>query len=205
MATGFNSREIEKFDVEEFSEFLQQDFDEDVAEAFKKNKINGALFILMNETQLASIVPAIGDIIRLKQLQTSIATVNKDISSPVITNTVSKLQLTITYLTLQISSTSPSTTPSSSSWHVNFVVPEKFSTATNNGLKSGNRLEITNRMRDEIINSLSGSILTYTMRPTPEQYTAICVKLVKRYPILEDTYGDGEIKIVSKYNACTYI
>ena len=68
---------------------------------------------------------------------------------------------------------------------------------TNCALHSGNRLEITDRVRDEIVSSLAASILKYTMKPSPQQYTFVCTKLVETYPILKDIYGKEGIKIVS--------
>ena len=70
---------------------------------------------------------------------------------------------------------------------------------TTTALQSGNRLEVTARVRDEIISSLATSILKFTIRPTPEQYTYICTKPVETYPILEDMCGIGTVKIVSVY------
>ena len=67
-------------------------------------------------------------------------------------------------------------------------IPTNFSTMTNCALHSGNRLEISDCVRDEIVSSLAASILKYTMKPSPQQYTFICTKLVEKYPILEDNY-----------------
>ena len=78
-------------------------------------------------------------------------------------------------------------------------MPTTFSVMTNAALESGDRLEITDRVRDEIVSSLANSILKFTMRPTPEQYTCVCTKLVETYPVLEDSCGIGSVKIVGTY------
>ena len=80
MAVGFDVKELQHLTVEEFSEFLETRFDDEVAGAFYKNKISGEIFLLMTENQITSIVPAIGDVIKLRQLQASCSSVY---SSPV--------------------------------------------------------------------------------------------------------------------------
>lgn len=72
-------KDLTSMDVEELAEYLELDlhFDFEVAEAFKKNKINGAVFPLMNADQLKSLVPAIGDLIMLQKLQGSVQPANK--------------------------------------------------------------------------------------------------------------------------------
>ena len=69
MACGFNIKELGSLSVCEFAEFLGTKFDEEVVEAFRRNKISGSIFQLMSEEQITSLVTAIGDIIELQQLQ----------------------------------------------------------------------------------------------------------------------------------------
>jgi hypothetical protein len=88
--------------------------------------------------------------------------------------------------TEQISEGYGDNTPqSSSNWHNDFKIPDKFSLQTNQALLSGDRSKITPKMRDEIINSLSGVILQFTITPTPEQYTVVCIKLIQKFPIFK--------------------
>ena len=68
---------------------------------------------------------------------------------------------------------------------------------TNCTLHFGNRLEISDCVQDEIVSSLAASILKYTMKPSPQQYTFVCTKLVETYPILEDNYGKEGVKTVN--------
>ena len=93
----------------------------------------------------------------------------------------------------------------SENWHNTFDIPEMFSTMTNRAIQSGDRLNITDRMRDEIIRSLSSAMLQYTITPTPEQYTTACKRLIEKFPILEDVCGKGNLKFVrlSKYTIYT--
>ena len=68
---------------------------------------------------------------------------------------------------------------------------------TNCAIHSGNRLKISDHVRDEIVSSLAASILKYTIKLSPQQYTFVCTKLVETYPILEDNYGKEGVKFVS--------
>lgn len=85
-----------------------------------------------------------------------------------------------------------------SNWHLNFEIPSTFSMATNDVLSKGNKLEITDQIRNEIVSSLATSILKFTMTPTSDQYTRVCYKLIESYPILEDPSfgGKSTVKIV---------
>lgn len=67
---------IPTFSVEEFSSFLAEGFDEDVADTFEKNKISGSLFLKLSEDQLGRMVEAIGDVVNLKLLQGRVQDIN---------------------------------------------------------------------------------------------------------------------------------
>ena len=69
MATSPDVKELQCLSVSEFSEFLATKFDDDVVQAFEKNKISGSVFLLMTDNKIGSLVPAIGDVILLQQLQ----------------------------------------------------------------------------------------------------------------------------------------
>ena len=62
-------KELQCLSVSEFSEFLATKFDDDIVQAFEKNKISASVFLLMTDNQIGSLVPAIGDVILLHQLQ----------------------------------------------------------------------------------------------------------------------------------------
>ena len=66
MAENPEVKEVESLTV---SEFLETKVDQEVVETLEKNKISGSIFLLMSDQQLSSLVPAIGDLISLQQLQ----------------------------------------------------------------------------------------------------------------------------------------
>lgn len=54
--------------IAEFADYLSTKFDQDVVDIMK-NKISGATFLKLSERQLENIVPAVGDVIELRELQ----------------------------------------------------------------------------------------------------------------------------------------
>ena len=63
------------------------------------------------------------------------------------------------------------------------MIPTRFSVDTMTVLKEG---VLTSKARDEIITSLSTLIMVHTMRPTPDDYTTVCRRLVEKHPRLKD-------------------
>ena len=56
---------------------------------------------------------------------------------------------------------------------------------------------VSSRARHEVIKVLRTYITAYTIRPSSEQYTTVCRKLITKYPKLEDT--EGKSQIVSEF------
>ena len=81
-------------------------------------------------------------------------------------------------------------------WHIRFTTPDlrSFSHHVKDAVTTG---VITARARKEIIQVLRTYITAHTIRPTSEQYTTVCRKLVEKYPSLKDT--KGTTKYVSFY------
>ena len=52
---------------------------------------------------------------------------------------------------------------------------------------------ITKSVRCEIGEILSHRVYSVTEYPTSAEYTAICVALITKYPVLADTYGNGYV------------
>ena len=50
---------------------------------------------------------------------------------------------------------------------------------------------LSQKARDEIVNSLSTLILVHTIRPTSEDYNTVCSRLVKKHAVLKDHIGSG--------------
>lgn len=74
MATSVEVNDLSTMSVSQLSTFISTKLDEEVGEMFLKNKISGSIFLLMSEEQIAQLVPAIGDVIMLQQLQTTYKT-----------------------------------------------------------------------------------------------------------------------------------
>ena len=81
-------------------------------------------------------------------------------------------------------------------WAERFTIPTRFSAETLTAIKSGIP---TNRARNEIVNSLATLILVHTNRPTPDDFTSVCQKLVTKYPTLKDKVDSGYV------NLCMFI
>lgn len=73
---------------------------------------------------------------------------------------------------------------SGADWADQLTIPTRFSEETTSFIKSGGIP--SKKARDEIIQSLSTLMLVYTDRPTPDDYSIVCRKLVEKYPTLKD-------------------
>lgn len=73
-----------------------------------------------------------------------------------------------------------------SEWHVRFSISDlsSFSHHVKEAVTTG---VITARARKEINQVLRTYITAYTIRPSSEQYTTVCKKLIEKYPSLKDT------------------
>lgn len=76
-------------------------------------------------------------------------------------------------------------------WYETFQLPSNFSARTMVALQSGNKMDITSAVRNEITAAVATLMMVHTTYPTPAQYTHVCEMLVKKHPILADTYGCG--------------
>ena len=54
---------------------------------------------------------------------------------------------------------------------------------------------ITKGVRVEIVTALAFEIWNHTQYPSGEEYNAVCNMLVKEYPILKDTIGNGYVSL----------
>lgn len=88
-----------------------------------------------------------------------------------------------------------------SEWHVRFSIPDlsSFSHHVKEAVTTG---VITARARKEVNQVLRTYITAYTIRPSSEQYTTVCKKLIEKYPSLKDT--KGKTKYVSINNFSFY-
>ena len=71
---------VPSYSVEELHDFLILKFDEDLASAFRRNKIAGSHFLKLSEVQFNQMVPAIGDVVDLQTLQKEILKAHHDVS-----------------------------------------------------------------------------------------------------------------------------
>ncbi len=70
------------------------------------------------------------------------------------------------------------------------TIPTRFSTETAACVKSG---VLTKKARDEIVNSLATLMLVHTSRPSPDDLTTVCKRLVRKYPVLKDKVDSGYV------------
>ena len=77
------------------------------------------------------------------------------------------------------------------------VIPQVFSRATTQSM--ANKV-ITKSVRCEIGETLSHRVYSVMEYPTSSEYTAICVALITKYPVLADTYGNGYVSHVNWSN-----
>ena len=68
----------------------------------------------------------------------------------------------------------------------------RFSKETTGNIAAG---VLTQKTREEVVNSLSTLMLVYTIRPTPNDYNIICKRLVDKHPTLKDHAGSGYVSV----------
>lgn len=77
-------------------------------------------------------------------------------------------------------------------WADAFVVPKRFSTDTMEAMRNCTKVgSLSNKARDEIVNALSTLMMVHTIKPSGSDYNAVCLKLVKAYPLLKDRADGG--------------
>ena len=64
---------------------------------------------------------------------------------------------------------------------------------------------ITKGVRVEIVTALAFEIWNHTQYPSGEEYNAVCTMLVKEYPILKDTIGNGYVSLCTLSPISLYI
>lgn len=56
--------------IEDFAEYLSDSyFDDDLVDVLRKNKISGTTFMKLSERQMEKMIPAVGDVVELRELQ----------------------------------------------------------------------------------------------------------------------------------------
>ena len=80
---------------------------------------------------------------------------------------------------------------STTQWLQSFQLPQ-FSTKTMDSIKAKS---ITKGVRVEIVTALAFEIWNHTQYPSADEYNAVCTMLVKEYPILKDTIGNGYVSL----------
>ena len=79
-----------------------------------------------------------------------------------------------------------------SNWAEQLTIPKRFSTATNKAIKTG---MLSSKAQDEIIHSLSTLIMVHTVKPSPDDYNTVCLRLIKAYPLLADNVDGGYVSL----------
>lgn len=67
--------------VEEFADFLSDIFDEDIVNIIQKNKIAGATFLKLSERQIEKMIPAMGDVVELRELQARVNSLKEQVKN----------------------------------------------------------------------------------------------------------------------------
>ena len=80
----------------------------------------------------------------------------------------------------------------SPSW-VEDAIPQVFSRST---MQCMEKKLITRSVRCEIGEALSHRVYAATEYPSAAEYTAVCVALINKYPVLADTYGNGHVSVM---------
>ena len=89
-------------------------------------------------------------------------------------------------------------------WHVSFRIP-LLNALSERTIDAIHTAIITKAVRTEIVQTIATLITNHTKRPSPEQYTHICKKLVKTCLTLEDNSGNGYVSIQSgNIGVCDY-
>jgi len=93
------------------------------------------------------------------------------------------------FTTARTAASSSESGQSHSEWHLTFEIPalHTFSAFVKAAVKSG---IVDGKARHEIIQVLKTYISAKTHYPSSEQYTAVCRKLVEKYPTLRDPVGN---------------
>ena len=70
---------MQSMSVAEFADYLSNRFDEYVVDIMKKNKISGSTFLKISEIQIEQMIPAVGDVIELRELQNDVISMEKEV------------------------------------------------------------------------------------------------------------------------------
>ena len=70
---------IPTLSVLEFCDFIAERFDDDIADAFRANKIAGSTFLKLSDDHMGKMVAAIGDVIELQALQSKVLEVRAQV------------------------------------------------------------------------------------------------------------------------------
>ena len=184
--------EVSQFGVEELFSFLLSELETDVSteslSVLKRNRVNGKIFLDLEESDLKEIIPLLGERKAIKSIIDSFKVKDK------------VLKIVHTYKAGYFNDSVckqviPAATPKGpivygSSFLSDFEVPKKYSKRTMEAIESG---ELTKSVRIDIINVLALKVFQYTSNPTSEEYTSVCIRLITAYPVLKDTIGNGYV------------
>jgi len=159
--------EIQKFTVTELCSWLEgkEDITEDIISAVETNRVNGKTFVDLSDGDLKELFSVFGD---RKAVQRIVESLKPQPQPP--RAVLNALQ------------------PVGVSEKSSFKIPDRFSRATMEHLDNG---EITDGVRCEIVNAICIPWYPVCPYPSKEEFTAVSVQLVQKYPILRDSTGNG--------------
>lgn len=65
--------------VGEFADYLTYDFEDDVVDIMRKNKISGSTFMKLSERQMERMIPAVGDLVQLREMQARLISLKEQV------------------------------------------------------------------------------------------------------------------------------
>ena len=173
-----------------FDLVLESGVTSEVADKILEHGITGEIFSAMTEEEIKEVAPKIADRVALKKLR-----VDKPVSSTKVIHLEKQNchDAFFFFFFLQESTVAvvenpagPSPQVQNTQWHLSFEIPTKFSVSTEKRIKSG---QLRKKNRTEIVQALSAAVILHTKYPTSEQYTAVCLKLIEKFPTLKDGMG----------------
>ena len=177
-------QEVHKLTSHELQEFLKQELDlcYQTVESFTTNRIDGESFLELSETDLRELVTPLGDRKKIQKLMSSYALKQMVICTGIYTSSCHALSLP----SLQVTPAHPSSGVRNPSW-IESAIPQVFSCATTEYME---KQVIT---KSEVGEALSHRVYAVSEHPTSAEYTAVCLALITKYPVLADTYGNGYV------------
>jgi hypothetical protein len=170
--------DISKLNCDELFTVVSKEIGECPADILQKNGVTGRGLLEISDEEAKEIFPVLGDRLSIR----AFVRISKGTSQA--HQTTQKACSLKSYPKIQ-------------GWAQELIIPEPsvFSTPTMKFLL-GEEQEVflfTKAVRIEIVGILTNAIMMHTRFPKSEEYNMVCLKLIERYPKLQDTIGNGYV------------